>query len=262
MLVALIVLAWLAIPPIVRSQVESRLTEALGRATTLESVSFNPFTLRVTLREVRDRGSGRTRAAVRVRRAGRGPLDRLDLASRAGARRAEGRAPVDLAVARREGPLQRAGPHRPRRAPSPADRRPRFSLNNIEVDGGSLAFDDGVAGRKHKLDALNLGIPFLSSLPYQTDIRVTPRADGSFNGSHFALGGTTAPFAERREAALDIDFDALPLKDYVAYLPAKPRVDLAGGALTTRLKVVFVDGQAGRAPARPARRRCASTASA
>src|SRR5215831_15961784 len=51
-LLALILVAWLAVPPIVRSQVESRLTEALGRKTTLESVEFNPFTLRVVLHKL------------------------------------------------------------------------------------------------------------------------------------------------------------------------------------------------------------------
>ena len=89
---------------------------------------------------------------------------------------------------------------------------------------------------------LDVAVPFVSSLPYETDVRVTPRLGGTFNGSRFTVNGTTTPFAERREAALDIDLDALPLPSYVAYLPGKPRVDLTGGALTTRLKIVFVDG--------------------
>jgi hypothetical protein len=50
--VALIALAWLAVPPIVRSQLESRLTEALGRKTTVEAVDFNPFSLRLTLHKL------------------------------------------------------------------------------------------------------------------------------------------------------------------------------------------------------------------
>src|SRR5262245_2333733 len=48
-LVALIVVAWLAVPPIVRGQLESRLTEALGRKTTIEKVAFDPFALRLTI---------------------------------------------------------------------------------------------------------------------------------------------------------------------------------------------------------------------
>src|SRR4029450_2055364 len=127
---------------------------------------------------------------------------------------------------------------------------PRFSVNNIEIDDGSIAFDDGTTGRKHRVEKLAIGIPFLSSLPYQTDIRVTPRFEGAVNGAHFELGGNTIPFAERREAAIDVDFDALPLKDYAAYLPVKPAGDRAGGTVSgatvpTRLKVVFVDGAPG-----------------
>ena len=48
-LAALILIAWLAVPPIVRAQLESRLTEALGRPTTVESVKFNPFELRLSV---------------------------------------------------------------------------------------------------------------------------------------------------------------------------------------------------------------------
>src|SRR4051794_1047263 len=49
---ALIGIAWLAVPPIVRGQIESRLTETLGRTTTVEAVDFNPFSLRLTLRKL------------------------------------------------------------------------------------------------------------------------------------------------------------------------------------------------------------------
>jgi hypothetical protein len=46
---ALALVAWLAVPPIVRAQLESRLTAELGRPTTIESVKFNPFALRVDI---------------------------------------------------------------------------------------------------------------------------------------------------------------------------------------------------------------------
>ena len=242
--VALIVLAWVVVPPVVRSQLETRLTEALGRKTSVEAVAFDPFRLRVTVRKLAIADGDRpvplfafdelvadlstaslwrwapvldalklVRPAVSLSRDGDGRYNVQDL--------------VDRAVSGPDGP------------PLP------FSLNNIEVDDGVIAFDDGVAGRKHRVEALDVAIPFVSSLPYQTDIRVTPKLNATFNGSRFELGGTSSPFAERPEATLDIDLDALPLKDYVAYLPSKPLVELAGGALTTRLKVAFVDGKPG-----------------
>ncbi len=242
--VALTVLAWLAAPPIARGQLESRLSQALGRKTTVESVDFNPLELRFTIRKL-----------VIADPAGTVPLLALDeLVANFSSASLWRWAPVldalklvhpSVSLARdRDGrysvqdliDIALAGPTGP---------SPRFSVNNIEIDDGSIAFDDGVTGRKHRVEKLGIGIPFLSSLPYQTDIEVTPRFEGAVNGAHFELGGNTIPFAERREAAIDIEFDALPLKDYVAYLPVKPRVELAGGAVTTHLKVVFVDGAPG-----------------
>ncbi len=243
-LVALTLLAWLAVPPIIRGQLESRLTEALGRETTVEAVEFNPLQLRITVHKLAiaepagavpllalDELTANLSSASVWHRAP--VLDALKLVrpTVSLARDRNGRYSVqdliDKVLAGSEGPT------------------PPFSLNNIEIDDGSVEFDDGTTGRKHRVEKLAIGIPFLSSLPYQTDIRVTPRLEGAFNGSHFALGGTTVPFAEPREAAIDVEFDALPLRDYVAYLPPKPRVDLAGGTLTTRLRMVFLDGAPG-----------------
>jgi hypothetical protein len=48
----LTVLAWLAVPPIARGLLESRLSQRLGRKTTVEAVEFNPLQLRFTLRKL------------------------------------------------------------------------------------------------------------------------------------------------------------------------------------------------------------------
>jgi uncharacterized protein involved in outer membrane biogenesis len=242
-LAVLVLVAWLAVPPIARAQLEGRLTEALGRVTTVESVAFDPFKLRLTVSgiAIADREAPQPLLTVQYLVANfstasiwhRAPvLDSLTIVRPrlAFARDREGRYNIqdliDAAMANREAPT-------------------RFSLNNIEIDDGDIAFTDGVTARKHEFAALNIGIPFLSSLPYQTAILVNPRAQGTFNGSHFALEGTTIPFAEHREASLDIDLDALSLPPYVAYLPVKPRFDLVRGALTTKLKIVFVEPASG-----------------
>jgi uncharacterized protein involved in outer membrane biogenesis/outer membrane protein OmpA-like peptidoglycan-associated protein len=244
-LAVLLIVAWLAVPPIVRSQLESRLTEALDRRVTVESVAFDPFSLRLTLHKL----------AI-ADRVGPVPLLALDeLVANLSAASIWHRAPVldALKLVRPRVSLSRGGDGRysiqdlldQALAPSSGP-PPRFSLNNVEIDDGSISFDDGVTARKHTLAALDVGIPFLSSLPYETTVRVTPRVAGTLNGSRFAVGGSSTPFAEPREATLDIDLDAFPLAAYVAYLPVKPRFDLAGGELTTRLKLAFVDGKPGR----------------
>ena len=242
-LAALLLLAWLAVPPIVRAQLESRLTEALGRPATVESVNFNPLDLRLTVFGL----------AI-ADRAGAPPLLAVEaLVANFSTASIWHRAPVldALTVVRPRLSLARDRDGRYNiqdlidKAFAPPFEPVRFSLNNIEIDDGQIAFADGVTGRKHEFAALNIGIPFLSSLPHQTAILVTPRLNGTVNGTHIALEGTSVPFAEHRDATLDIDLDALPLSPYVAYLPVKPRFDLAGGALTTKLKVVFVEAASG-----------------
>lgn len=43
-------LAWAAVPPVLKSQVQQRASEALGRSVTLGEVSFNPWSLELILR--------------------------------------------------------------------------------------------------------------------------------------------------------------------------------------------------------------------
>jgi uncharacterized protein involved in outer membrane biogenesis len=243
-LVILVLVAWLAVPPIVRAQLESRLTAELGRPTTIESVKFNPFALRVDFFNL-----------VVADPAGAQPVLAIDaLVANFSAASLWHRAPVlnALSIVRPRLSFSRDRDGRYSiqdlidKALATSSEPLRFSLNNIEVDDGAINFADGVTGRNHGLAALNIGIPFLSSLPYQTDILVTPRVGGIINGTYVALEGTAIPFAEHREATLDIDLDALPLAPYVVYLSAQPRFDLAGGALTTKLKVVFVETASGQ----------------
>ena len=52
-LAALWALAWLAVPPLVRSQVEQHATAALGRQVTVGAVSFKPWTLELEVRDLR-----------------------------------------------------------------------------------------------------------------------------------------------------------------------------------------------------------------
>jgi uncharacterized protein involved in outer membrane biogenesis len=235
---ALILVAWLAVPPFVRGQVESRLSALLDRPTTVESVAFDPFRLRLTLRKL----------AV-ARREGTDSLFSFDeLVADVSPASLWHRAPVldALRIVRPNFWLARDGEGRYNiqdlidALMAKPIAVPRASLNNIEIDDGTAVFVDRATGGRHELKALDVAIPFLSSLPYEASIHVEPRVMGVFNGSPFALSGSSTPFAEQREATLDIGIEALPLPSYIAYLPFKPRVDLAGGTLTTQLKVVFV----------------------
>ena len=232
---------WVAVPPIARAQLETRLTEALGRTTTVESVAFDLTRLRLVVRNlvIADKTAQRPFFAV----------DELvaDVAAASLWQRAPVFDAVKLTRPRMLFARARDGRYNVQDlvdralAPSPAEPPPQFSFNNIEIEDGAISLDDQLAGRRHEIADLTIAVPFVSSLPYATDIRVTPRMEGTFNGSHFALRGSATPFAERRETTLDVDLDALELPPYLAYLPSRPTLDLAGGALTTRLTIAFVE---------------------
>jgi uncharacterized protein involved in outer membrane biogenesis len=238
---ALLLAGFLAVPPIVKQVLEQRLTDELARAVTVERVRFNPFRLQATIDgiAIRERGAETTLLTVRQLAAD------ISLAS------VWRRAPV-LDGLRLDGPelnLVREADGRyniqdliDRVVSAPPGPTPEFSLNNIEVMDGKLRFDDRPAGVRHAVDGLRVGIPFLSSLPHDVEIRVRPELAATIDGRPFALTGQLQPFAEPPQATLDVDIDALPLPRYLAYLPWPPRLRLASGELTTRLKVSFVAG--------------------
>ena len=240
--IALLILAvWVAVPQIARTQLETRLTAALGRKTTVESVGFDLARLRLVVRnlEIADEPAQRQLFAVDDVTADvsaaslwqRAPLfDAVKLTR-----------PRILLARARDGHYNVQDLVDRALAPGPAGPPPQFAFNNIEIEDGAITLDDQLAGRRHEIRNLTIAVPFVSSLPYAANIRVTPRVDGTLNGSHFSLRGSATPFAERRETTLDIDIDALELPPYLAYVPSRPTLDLARGTLTTRLTIAFVE---------------------
>lgn len=115
----------------------------------------------------------------------------------------------------------------------------RFSLNNIELDDGSVAFDDRVTNTKHVVDAIRIGVPFVSNLPYDTEIYVTPQFAATVDGSPLVLGGKAQLFSERREATVSIDLTGLDIPSFMSFAPPTLRFRVASAKLDAHLKVDF-----------------------
>ena len=121
--------------------------------------------------------------------------------------------------------------------PSPT---PRFSINNIQVTGGKLVFDDKPEGRVHTVDNLELKVPFISSLPYQAEIVVQPSFSATVDGSPFALQGHSKEIFEgKHESELALDLDRLDLAALQPYVPDWVPLRIDAGRLDTELKVLF-----------------------
>lgn len=114
-----------------------------------------------------------------------------------------------------------------------------FSLANVQVHDGAIQFDDNVLGKHMQVDALSLGLPFVSNFPASVDSFVLPQFSARLNGTAFSLKGRSKPFIDSLDTALAIDIDHLDLASYVAYLPLSLPVQVESAKLTTKLDLLF-----------------------
>ncbi|OIQ95381.1 AsmA family protein [mine drainage metagenome] len=238
-------LGFFAAPPLIRHAAERQLSQALHRPAHIGHVAFNPYTLRL---EVDDLGIGARTGpgqllgiAKLVVRVSWGSLFRL--------------API-ISEIRIEQPrltLVRDQPQHfnisdliadamaPSAAPAAAAPAPlpRFALSNIQLDGGSIHFDDQVLHRQHVIDQWSLHIPFLANLPTQTGIFVQPRLSARIDGSPLELTARSKPFLPSLDSTLSLTLRSLDLPPLLSYAPVPLPVALPAGRLSCDLTLHF-----------------------
>ena len=237
--VAFAALGFLVAPALVRPALERELSAALDRKVSIARLDVNPFALSATLHavSVADRGPGPPMLA----------FDELYLnAELASLFRW---APViselklsrpALNVVRNADKTYNFSDLLDRALAGPSGPPPRFSVSNIEVVDGHITIDDRPEHRQHEITDLKIGIPFLSSLPTQTEIKVEPRFSALVNGRPVGVTGETRPFKETHETVLHWDLASLALPTYVDYLPVALPFKVDSGQLGAKLDFTFV----------------------
>ncbi|MDR0478933.1 MAG: DUF748 domain-containing protein, partial [Burkholderiaceae bacterium] len=243
MVLALWAVTWLAASPLLKWQAQKIATEKLARPVRIGAVDFRPWSLALTLRNVTVGGAipadppQLTIKRLYVRLA---PESVLRLA------------PVLDAIEIDEPALRLrhlGGGHydaddvigRIFNAPKslPNARPARFALYDIAVRGGRITFIDTPVRRTHEVRDLNLRLPFISNLPSQRAVDVTPQLAFTVDGSRFDSGAQTLPFdaSRRTEALLRVrHFDLAP---YLVYQPASLPVRVTAGVLDADLRLSF-----------------------
>jgi hypothetical protein len=237
------VLGFFVLPPLVKSILLEKLSEALHRPVSVRQVSINPYTLSLQLDGVaiQEKGGGETVAG----------FDSLYLNLESSSLFRGG--PV-ISEIRLNGPKFRIVRQADRRynfsdlideflaRPEPASPAPTppFSLNNIQIAGGSIEFDDQPNNEKHVLSEINLNLPFVSSLAYATESFVEPAFSATLNGASLVMKGKSKPFAESLESELILDLDNLQLAKYLDYSPVALPIKVISGALDSDLKITFL----------------------
>jgi uncharacterized protein involved in outer membrane biogenesis len=237
-------LAWLVVPPLLKSQAQSRLSALLGRSVEIGEVDFRPWSLELTVRDMAiGPAPGASQPLLRWSRAyvnadagslwRRAPviaaaeLDGLQLHL---TRTAPGHYDIDDLLARFA-----TAPAQPAEASSPA----RFALYNLRLRDASLSFDDRPAQRVHRVESLQVSLPFVSNLPAFVDVNVEPHVAFKLDGTAFDSGAQSTPFAQRRRGELKLAFAGLDLASYAGYLPASVPVRLQRAVLDADLSLRF-----------------------
>jgi uncharacterized protein involved in outer membrane biogenesis len=232
--------AWFIVPPIVRSQAEQAAMDKLGRHLTLGHVAFNPWTLELTATDIVLAGaSAGAPAQLEVKRVHADAaltslfrlapvIDSLDIDAPLLrlARLGDGRYDIDDM-------LQRIA------ALPSSDEPARFALHNIVVRGGSADFVDAPVNATHKVRDVELGVPFVSSLPSQRQIKVEPHLAFTLDGSRFDSAAAATPFAEHGAGEATVRLDRLDVAPWLPYLPQSLPVRLQSALLGADLKLVF-----------------------
>ncbi|OOG63393.1 hypothetical protein B0E46_10340 [Rhodanobacter sp. B04] len=239
-------LGFFAAPPLIRSQLQTRLGEMLQRPVSVAAVHLNPFTLKLELDQLHV-----------GERDGKSPFVDIDqVVVNASWTSLFRMAPVldELRLQHPQLHITRTAPQQfnfsdliERLAGKPA--RPnaspaRFALSNISVHSGDIVFDDKVLNSSHRIGQLELGIPFIANLPHDTDVFVQPLLAMQIDGSPLRIGGQTKPFADSHESSIDFNIDHLDLPRYLSYVPTPLPVAIASGQLSGQLKLDFIDRNA------------------
>lgn len=239
--VLLYLLAWLALPPILRAQLEKQGSEILGRRVTVAQVAFSPWSLELTLRGLQIANAAGDAPQVQVERIYANAavqslwhlapvIDALqvDAPKLRFAQTAPGAFDFDDVLQRL---AQRPSP--------PSDEPARFALYNLQLQGGEVDFDDRTVDVRHTVRQLALDIPFLSNLAADRQVTVTPRLALELDGSAFDSSAQATPFADSRQTSVRMqlkDFDLAPL---AAYVPASLPLKLRAGTLDVDLGLEF-----------------------
>ena len=234
-------LAWLAMPPILKWQLQKQASALLGRTVSVDRVDFRPWTLELTLEGLRVASTDGAAEQLSVQRIYMDAelqsllrlapvVDALVLEQPRLALRhlGEGRYDVDDV-------LQRLALRQPDEPAEPA----RFALFNMALTGGEVVFNDDSVATTHRLTNLVVKLPFLSNLSSQREVLTQPELAFVLNGNAFDSRAETKPFAPSRATQASLTLPALDLAPYLPYWPAQWPVKPEAGILQLALTLAF-----------------------
>ncbi|MFZ6757776.1 DUF748 domain-containing protein [Undibacterium sp. Ji50W] len=242
LLLLLAALSWAFLPGLVRRIATEEVQQQIGRKLDMGDIRFSPFRLALTIEDLNLYEADQRTPAVKVKEL----VLNLSLAS-------VFRQALIVDEVRVTEPyvhiIRSAGEGYGRynfsdvldkiAAMPKSDSHARFSLANLQVAGGRIDIDDKVVNEQFKVEALQIGVPFVSNFPNQVESFVEPMLSAKVNGSNFVLKGRARPFTNSLDTSLAIDLDKLDLTQYLPYVPVALPVQIKNAKLSTKLDLIF-----------------------
>jgi len=241
------IFGFLILPAVVRLVAVSQLSKHLQRDVQIGAVRMNPYTLSATVRDMvvfEPDGENRL-AAFRELFVNLQTMSLFKWAPVFKEVRLDGLyASIILQKDQRWNfsdllPAPATGDEPPPATVSAAEEPFRFSLNNIQLTRSEVHFQDDIRGKTHHVTDIDIALPFLSSLPAQTDIFVQPHFTATINGTPFNLQGQVKPFAGSRETELRLDLRGIDLAAYMPYVPPDADFIIQSGLLDINLSLLY-----------------------
>src|SRR5579862_9239917 len=140
--------------------------------------------------------------------------------------------------------LESAPPTTPEKPKPAAPSAPtRFAVSNIQLRDGEITIDDQLLGKQHKVEKIQINVPFIANLPADLDVFVQPLLQMVIDGSPLRIAGVAKPFQATRDSVVDLKLHRLDLPLYVSYAPMKLPVKIPSGTLSTDLYLHFVQAE-------------------
>src|SRR5688572_23620289 len=237
-IIAIGVLGALIAPLLLRSVLESRLSEQFHRPVSIRQVRINPYAMTATMRGflMKERQSSATAISFDELHVN---LQLQSLFRLAPVVKELRLVKPYVNLVRNEDRTYNYQDLMKPSAPGPSGPPPRFALHNIEIIDGQVDFDDRPEQTQHKISAIRIGVPFVSSLPSQADIKVQPAFSALVNGAPLAIGGETKPFKDSHESTIHLNLDKLQIAKYLEYSPVELNFKVPSGEINGKLSASF-----------------------
>lgn len=115
-----------------------------------------------------------------------------------------------------------------------------FSINNIEIDGGAIRYQDIPRRVDHVVADLTLAIPSISNLPSDIEVFVEPAFSAVIDGTPFSIDGETKPFADSLATEIDLHINGINIPHYLAYIPNPTGLTIASAWLDVDTQLNYI----------------------